>query len=47
MQKKMVTAIELSGIKPVIDRSFKLEELEDAFKYQESGNHVGKIVVEW
>jgi len=47
MQEKMVAAIELSGIKPVIDKSFDLNELGDAFRYQESGAHFGKIVVEW
>ena len=31
---------------PVIDRSFRLEELVDAFRYYESGNHRGKIVIE-
>ena len=47
MQEDMVEAINLSGIKPVIDRSFGMEELADAFRYQESGKHVGKIVVEY
>jgi NADPH:quinone reductase-like Zn-dependent oxidoreductase len=35
-----------NDIKPVIDRSFRLEELADAFRYEESGAHFGKIVIE-
>lgn len=32
---------------PVIDRSFPLAELADAFQQQETGGHCGKIVVEF
>ena len=46
-QEEMVRGIELDGFKPVIDRSFALEELADAFRHQESGTHFGKIVVEY
>ena len=47
MQEKMVEAIEISGMKPVIDRSFAFDKLADAFRYQASGKHFGKIVLEW
>jgi len=47
MQENMVDAINISGIKPVIDKSFSFDELADAFRYQESGKHFGKIVLEW
>lgn len=47
MQEDMVKAIEVNAIKPVIDKSFGLEELADAFRYQESGAHFGKIVIEY
>lgn len=47
MQEAMVDAINTSGIKPIIDKSFGFEELADAFRYQESGQHFGKIVLEW
>ena len=33
--------------RPVIDRSFPLEGLADAFRYQEKAQHVGKICVEF
>ena len=46
MQNAMVKAIEVNNLKPIIDRSFKLEELADAFRYQGSAAHFGKIVVE-
>lgn len=47
MQQKMVDAINISGLQPIIDRRFALEDLADAFRYQESGQHFGKIVVEY
>ncbi|EYF08724.1 Alcohol dehydrogenase [Chondromyces apiculatus DSM 436] len=46
-QQDMIRAIDAAGIKPVIDRSFPLEELAAAFRYQESGAHFGKICVEF
>lgn len=46
-QLDMIRAIEANGIKPVLDRSFPLEGLADAFRRQESGAHFGKIVVEY
>jgi NADPH:quinone reductase-like Zn-dependent oxidoreductase len=46
-QEDMVKAIEANDIKPVIDRSFPLEELSDAFAHQAAQKHFGKIVVEY
>jgi NADPH:quinone reductase-like Zn-dependent oxidoreductase len=34
-----------SDLKPVIDKTFAFDEIQDAFKYMESGSHFGKIVV--
>ncbi|MFT7606692.1 MAG: NADPH:quinone reductase-like Zn-dependent oxidoreductase, partial [Saprospiraceae bacterium] len=31
--------------KPVIDKTFAFDQLADAFRYQESGAHFGKIVL--
>jgi NADPH:quinone reductase-like Zn-dependent oxidoreductase len=45
-QKDMVQAIEAHGIKPVIDSSFALADLGDAFRHLSGGSHFGKIVVE-
>jgi len=42
-QMDMVKAINANGIEPVIDRSFGLEELAEAFRLQESQQHLGKI----
>ena len=42
----MVKAIEATGIKPVIDKTFKFEEAPEALKYMERGSHFGKIVVD-
>lgn len=47
MQEQMVAAIDIAGIKPIVDKSFAFDELADAFRYQETGQHFGKIVVEW
>jgi NADPH:quinone reductase-like Zn-dependent oxidoreductase len=46
-QQDYVAALEQTGLRPVIDRSFPLEQLADAFRFQESGRHFGKIVIEW
>lgn len=46
-QQDYVTALEHADIRPVIDRTFALDELADAFRYQESGSHFGKICIEW
>jgi len=47
MQEDMVSAIDTAGFKPVIDSSFALSDLAKAFEHQESGQHFGKIVVEY
>ena len=45
-QQEFVRALETTGIKPVIDKTFPLERLADAFRHEESGRHFGKIGVE-
>ena len=42
-QEDMIKAINTNGIEPVIDRSFGLEDLAEAFRLQESQKHFGKI----
>lgn len=42
-QEDMIKAINTNGIKPVIDSSFGLEDLAEAFRLQESQKHFGKI----
>ena len=46
-QQDFVRALEVTGIRPVVDRRFGLAELADAFRFQEGGDHFGKIGVEW
>lgn len=41
-QMDFVRAIEATGLRPVIDRSFGLAELADAFRYKESGARGGR-----
>jgi NADPH:quinone reductase-like Zn-dependent oxidoreductase len=45
-QQDMIRAIEASGLRPVIDRHFPLEDIVAAFRHQESGRHFGKIVLD-
>ncbi|MEN3792573.1 NAD(P)-dependent alcohol dehydrogenase [Fulvimarina sp. MAC3] len=43
MQADMVRAMETTGIRPVIDKTFPLADIADAFRHQEAGAHFGKI----
>lgn len=45
-QIEMVRAIEVNGIKPVVDRSFPLDRLADAFRLLQSGEFFGKICID-
>jgi len=44
-QQDFVAALNATGLRPVIDRSFDLAQLADAFRHQEAGRHFGKICV--
>lgn len=46
-QHDMILAIEHHGMRPVVDRSFPLEDLVAAFRHQESQAHFGKICLEF
>lgn len=46
MQQDMVKAIDANGLRPVVDKVFALEEMVQAFQYQESNQHVGKICLQ-
>jgi NADPH:quinone reductase-like Zn-dependent oxidoreductase len=45
-QVEMIRAIEATGLRPIIDRHFPLEELVEAFRYQETNRHFGKICLD-
>jgi NADPH:quinone reductase-like Zn-dependent oxidoreductase len=45
MQEDMISAIEANGIKPVLDQTFPLAKIADAFAHQASQKHFGKIIV--
>jgi NADPH:quinone reductase-like Zn-dependent oxidoreductase len=45
--KDFIRAVEVNKMKPIIDKSFALEDLVDAFKYQLSNAHFGKICIEF
>lgn len=46
-QLDMIRGIEASGMRPVIDRSFPLEGIADAFRHEAAGRHFGKICLEF
>jgi NADPH:quinone reductase-like Zn-dependent oxidoreductase len=45
-QEDMIRAITANNLKPVIDRSFPLQEIAAAFNYYESQKHFGKVCLE-
>jgi len=45
-QEEMIRAIDASGLRPVIDKHFPLDAIVDAFQYQETQAHFGKIVLD-
>ncbi|SFH67003.1 zinc-dependent alcohol dehydrogenase family protein [Albimonas pacifica] len=44
-QRDFVRALDAMKLRPVVDRSFPLDALAEAFRYEESGAHFGKICV--
>lgn len=46
-QQAMVRAIEANGLRPVVDKHFELQHIVEAFRYQESNLHFGKICLTW
>ncbi|WEF30088.1 NAD(P)-dependent alcohol dehydrogenase [Klebsiella aerogenes] len=46
-QQEYVKALNQNTLHPVIDKVFALAELPEAFRYQQSGAHFGKICLEW
>jgi NADPH:quinone reductase-like Zn-dependent oxidoreductase len=45
MFEEMNRAIAVSGLKPVIDRTFPFEQSREALRYLESAKHFGKVVI--
>ena len=45
-QIEMIRALDANDMKPVIDKTFPLQDLAQAFHYQASGAHFGKICIE-
>lgn len=46
-QQDFVRALDAGGIRPIVDRRFPLEKLADAFRFEMSAGHFGKIGIEW
>ncbi|MBX8487255.1 NAD(P)-dependent alcohol dehydrogenase [Pseudomonas cichorii] len=45
-QQDMIRAIDANGMRPVLDRSFPLTDIVEAFRYQETNQHFGKIILD-
>jgi NADPH:quinone reductase-like Zn-dependent oxidoreductase len=45
-QQEMVKAIDANNMRPIIDKVFPIENIVEAFKYQETNKHFGKICLE-
>ncbi|MBX8474677.1 NAD(P)-dependent alcohol dehydrogenase [Pseudomonas cichorii] len=45
-QQDMIRAINANGMRPVMDRSFPLTDIVEAFRYQETNQHFGKITLD-
>ncbi|HEY4360060.1 MAG TPA: NAD(P)-dependent alcohol dehydrogenase [Bryobacteraceae bacterium] len=45
MFEDLLRAIEVNGIKPVIDKVFPFEDAPDAFRHLSSGDFMGKVVI--
>ena len=44
-QLDFVRALEATGLRPVMDRTFPLDQLAEAFRYERAGQHFGKIAI--
>lgn len=44
--EEMNRAIEHHGLRPVIDKRFAFDEVAEAYRYVESGAHLGKVVID-
>ena len=45
-QQDMIKVINANDMHPVIDKCFPLDNIVEAFKYQETNRHFGKICLE-
>lgn len=46
MLEDVMRFVDVSGIKPVIDRVFPFSQAQEAYRYMESGSHFGKVVID-
>ncbi|KAK4689050.1 hypothetical protein P7C73_g1063, partial [Tremellales sp. Uapishka_1] len=44
--KTMSASLEIGGVQPIIDKTFKFSELRAAYQYMADGKHFGKVCIE-
>lgn len=44
--RSMISAIEATGIRPIISRHFPLEDTIEAFRFQQTGDYFGKVILD-
>jgi NADPH:quinone reductase-like Zn-dependent oxidoreductase len=44
-QEDMIRAINVNALKPVIDRTFTIDQIADAFEYYQTQSHFGKVAI--
>jgi NADPH:quinone reductase-like Zn-dependent oxidoreductase len=45
MHEKLARVVEVAKLRPVVDRSFALAELPEAYRYFQTGQHFGKVTL--
>ncbi len=45
MMEDLVAAIEANGFDPIVDSVFDFDQAPEAYKYLDSGSHIGKVVI--
>ncbi|WVR06228.1 hypothetical protein IAU60_003258 [Kwoniella sp. DSM 27419] len=44
--KEMSSALEAGGVKPIIDKVFTFDQLQEAYEYVDQGKQIGKVCIE-
>ena len=45
MLEGCISAVEINNLRPVIDKVYDFKKANEAYKYLDSGSHIGKVVI--